>query len=357
MRRRDRRTLARVVVPYLGFSVAWILLSDHVVRLLAPEPDLVSSLQSIKGLFFVTVSAGLIFLLLRRELQALAEERRTRHEAEARRARAERDLAVSDAEHRVRTEALTTENQQLEEARKRAESADRMKSVFLATMSHELRTPLNSIIGFSGILLQGIPGPLNDEQRKQLGMVQSSARHLLALITDVLDISKIEAGQLEVECKPFDLPDAIRNVVASVDTLAQHKGLRLTVTVHDEVGVVHSDNRRFQQVLLNLLGNAIKFTDTGGVDLLVRPDGPDDILAIVSDTGIGIPEEHLENIFLPFTQVADGTNKKYEGTGLGLSISHRLVERMGGRMWVTSDVGSGSTFCFTVPVSGPRRGS
>ncbi len=354
---RDHVSLARVIVPYLVFSVAWILLSDHVVNISAPSPDVVASLQSAKGLFFVTASAAVIFLLLRRELQALAEERRTRQEAELRRAQAERDLAVSEAEHRVRTEALTTENQQLEDAKRRAESADRMKSVFLATMSHELRTPLNSIIGFSGILLQGIPGPLNDEQRKQLGMVQSSARHLLALITDVLDISKIEAGQLEVECKPFDVPDAVRAVVSSLNAQAHQKGLRMTVTVHDEVNVVHGDNRRFQQVLLNLLGNAIKFTDAGGVDLVVCKEGPDDLLAVVTDTGIGIPEEHLESIFLPFTQVADGTNKKYEGTGLGLSISRRLVERMGGRMWATSDVGSGSTFRFTVPVSGPRRGS
>jgi PAS domain S-box-containing protein len=246
--------------------------------------------------------------------------------------------------------------EELQVSKERAESADRLKSAFLATMSHELRTPLNSIIGFTGILLQGLTGSLVPEQEKQLGMVQGSARHLLDLINDVLDISKIEAGQLDVSLQPFEIRSVIDKVVGVVRPLAEKKGLDLTCEVDQDVGVITSDQRRVEQILINLLNNAIKFTDQGRVSLACvigeqAQSSNDRALRItVQDTGIGIKPEKVGQLFEPFRQIETGLNRQYEGTGLGLSISKRLVEMLGGRIWVESEYGAGSTFGFTLPV-------
>ena len=174
------------------------------------------------------------------------------------------DLQRYAAELERRVDERTAE---LAVARDRAEAADRLKSAFLASMSHELRTPLNSIIGFTGIILQGLAGPLNPEQNKQLEMVRGSARHLLALINDVLDISKVEAGQLEVTCEPFDLRASIEKAAAGVKLLAEKKALDLQVELAPEIGAWTSDQRRVEQILINLLNNAIKFTEHGQVTL------------------------------------------------------------------------------------------
>jgi PAS domain S-box-containing protein len=267
-------------------------------------------------------------------------------------------------------EALRRLNSELEErvaertaelavARDRAEAADRLKSAFLATMSHELRTPLNSIIGFTGIILQGLAGPLNVEQTKQLAMVRSSARHLLSLINDVLDISKIEAGQLEIMATPFDLRESVAKMTGLVQPLAQKKNLALHVSVTPAIAIVVADQRRIEQVLLNLLNNAVKFTERGevGVSAEVTPPTGGDPAAgscstlrlVVRDTGIGIKAEDIKNLFQPFRQIDSGITRQHEGTGLGLAICRRLVALMKGEIRVESEWGRGSTFTVTIP--------
>ncbi len=236
-------------------------------------------------------------------------------------------------------------------AKDRAEEADRLKSAFLATMSHELRTPLNSIIGFTGILLQGLVGPLNDEQQKQLNMVKESSRHLLDLINDVLDISKIEAGQLEIDSKPFDIREAVRKTVEKVTPMAEKKGLTLVTKLSADLGQVTSDRRRVEQVLINLVNNAVKFTEEGEVQVECVVRG-DQVVTHVRDTGIGIRPEDRELLFEAFQQIDMGLNRRHEGTGLGLSICKKLMYLLGGEIRAESPgPGKGSDFSFTLPMN------
>ena len=246
---------------------------------------------------------------------------------------------------------VTERTAELAAAKDRAEEADRLKSTFLATMSHELRTPLNSIIGFTGIILQELAGPINAEQRKQLEMVRESSRHLLALINDVLDISKIEAGQLEVRIEPFDLRALIEKVVGIVKPMADKKGLAIRVELAPEIDAFASDERRVEQILFNLLNNAIKFTDHGGVTLSAG-SLPDALRISVADTGVGIQPENLGKLFQPFHQIDSGLTRQYEGTGLGLAICRRLADLLGGEIHATSEWGKGSVFSFTLPMKG-----
>ncbi|HEX2453732.1 MAG TPA: PAS domain-containing protein [Vicinamibacterales bacterium] len=239
--------------------------------------------------------------------------------------------------------------QELEAAMREAQGADRLKSSFLATMSHELRTPLNSIIGFTGVLLKGLAGPLNEEQQKQLGMARESANRLLALINDVLDISRIEAGQVEIVKAPFDIRAAIESVMRSVTPQSSKKGLALVAAVDSSVGVVVSDRRRVEQILLNLLNNGVKFTEQGEVRLECRKQGRF-LETTVRDTGIGIRSEHMDRLFKPFQQVDTGLDRRHEGTGLGLSICANLVRLLGGDIRARSESGVGSAFTFTIPL-------
>ncbi len=263
---------------------------------------------------------------------------------------AETQLLELNATLEQKVAARTAE---LEAALDRAESADRLKSAFLATMSHELRTPLNSIIGFTGIVLQELAGPLTPEQSKQLGMVRGSARHLLDLINDVLDLSKIEAGQLHVRTEPFDLSRTIARAVESVRPFAATRGLDLRVSAPDDAIGMISDERRIEQILLNVLNNALKFTDQGHVALAVDP-GPETVTLRVTDTGIGIKPEDLRGLFQPFQQVETGLDRQHDGTGLGLAICRRLAGLLGGEISATSEWGRGSVFTITLPRARPE---
>jgi len=256
-----------------------------------------------------------------------------------------RELQQANREMGQRVIERTAE---LAAAMEKAQAADRIKSAFLATMSHELRTPLNSIIGFTGIMLQELAGPLNAEQRKQMTMVQNSSRHLLALINDVLDISKIEAGQLELSLTTFELRPSIEKMVSLVSPMAEKKGIDLKLEIADDIGTANTDQRRLEQVILNLLNNAVKFTEKGYVRIICRTED-DHYLLTVSDTGIGMHPEELSDIFQPFHQIDTGLSRKHEGTGLGLSICKKLSDLMGGTIAVESRWGQGSTFTVRFP--------
>jgi len=252
---------------------------------------------------------------------------------------------------------------ELQAALVRAEGADRTKSMFLATMSHELRTPLNSIIGFTGIILQGLAGPLTTEQTKQLTMVRGSARQLLELINDVLDLSKIEAGQLEIRHDSFDLRVSLERVSAVIQPLAAKKGLSLTLAADPGLTWIVSDRRRVEQILLNLLHNAVKFTERGGVTLttgIVAPEavsvdgfGSPAMRLSVTDSGIGISAENLVTLFQPFRQIDSGLSRRHEGTGLGLAICRHLATLLGGKISAVSDGSTGTSFTVILPLVKP----
>jgi signal transduction histidine kinase len=237
---------------------------------------------------------------------------------------------------------------EIEAKSRELEAASRHKSEFLANMSHELRTPLNAIIGFSEVLSERMFGDLNEKQEEYLRDIHESGQHLLSLINDILDLSKIEAGRMELELTDFDLPTAIENALTLVRERAGRRGIALHQAVDQGLGQMRGDERKIKQVLLNLLSNAIKFTPEGGrVD--VRADLVDGLAKIsVTDTGVGIAPEDQEAVFEEFRQVGTA-DKKAEGTGLGLTLCRKFIELHGGRIWVKSQVGAGSTFTFTLP--------
>ena len=239
---------------------------------------------------------------------------------------------------------------EIEDKSRQLEIASQHKSEFLANMSHELRTPLNAIIGFSEVLSERMFGDINEKQAEYISDILQSGQHLLSLINDILDLSKIEAGRMELELSDFDLPSSIENTLTLVRERAVRRGIELGHTVDEHLGMVRADERRVKQVLLNLLSNALKFTPEGGridVRAAVR-DGMAEIS--VADTGVGISPEDQELVFEEFRQVGTAA-KKVEGTGLGLAISRKFIEVHGGRIWVESQVGKGSTFAFTLPLS------
>jgi signal transduction histidine kinase/putative methionine-R-sulfoxide reductase with GAF domain len=238
---------------------------------------------------------------------------------------------------------------EIEDKSRQLEAASRHKSEFLANMSHELRTPLNAIIGFSEVLTERMFGELNEKQDEYLKDIYASGQHLLSLINDILDLSKIEAGRMELEPADFDLPGAIDNALTLVRERAGRRGIMLGRTIDGRLGTVRGDERKVKQVLLNLLSNALKFTPEGGrVDVRAALD--DDLVEVsVADTGVGIAPGDQEAVFEEFRQVGT-VDKKVGGTGLGLALSRKFVALHGGRIWVQSEVGRGSTFTFTLPL-------
>jgi signal transduction histidine kinase len=237
-------------------------------------------------------------------------------------------------------------------AKERAERADTVKSSFLSMMSHELRTPLNSILGFTDVILQRFSGPLTPEQERQLGIVRDSSMHLLALINDVLDISRIEAGQLRLEIGPMDLPDLLRRRTQAFEAQAWAKGLALECRIADGVGVIRSDAKRIAQIVTNLLSNAVKFTEQGRVTLDARATGHG-VEIEVSDSGHGIAADELPLLFTAFEQLATTRRGNKDGTGLGLAISRHLARALGGDIRVASTLGKGSQFTVHLPLAAP----
>lgn len=238
------------------------------------------------------------------------------------------------------------------ETAERLREVDRLKSQFLANMSHELRTPLNSIIGFSRVVLKGIDGPITERQRQDLEAIYNSGQHLLGLINDILDVSKIEAGKMELDFERVDLEEIVSGVTSTAVALVKGKPIDLQQSLPADLPVIIADERRVRQVLLNLVSNAAKFTEEGFIRIEAEVDGGEVIIS-VRDTGPGIAEEKVEEIFEPFTQVDASTTREHGGTGLGLTISHSFVQLHGGQMGVETELGEGSTFYFTLPIEGP----
>lgn len=259
------------------------------------------------------------------------------------------ELNTEVAERKQAQEAVRKYAQRLEQANIRLQEMDRLKSVFLASMSHELRTPLNSIIGFSSIILQGMTGKINTDQKKQLTHVKKNADHLLSLINDLLDISKIEAGKVELSLKEFNLGDVVREVVEPLAPAASENGLELMTQVPEGI-TLFSDIRRIKQVLINFVSNAIKFTDQGSVKIAARVQSDNNLEICVFDTGAGIKKEDMTKLFLPFQQVNMSLTKKHKGTGLGLYLTKKIAGLLGGDVSARSEYGRGSEFIFTMPL-------
>jgi signal transduction histidine kinase/CheY-like chemotaxis protein len=242
---------------------------------------------------------------------------------------------------------------ELQAANQLLQELDKLKSQFLANMSHELRTPLNSIIGFSRVILKGIDGPVTELQKQDLSSIYSSGQHLLGLINDILDHSKIEAGKMEMTPEPVQVAELIRGVMSTAVGLTKDKEIELIQKVPDDLPPVWADPFRLRQVLLNLVANAAKFTDRGSIKVQAAYD-PQAVFIQVMDTGQGISRSDTKKLFRPFSQVDASSTRKVGGTGLGLAISAQLVELQGGRIWVESELDEGSTFSIAMPRVNPQ---
>lgn len=239
---------------------------------------------------------------------------------------------------------------QLRQANIALEQANRLKSEFLATMSHELRTPLNAIIGFAEVLKDDVIGPLNKEQKECLDDIHSSGQHLLSMINNILDFSKIEAGKFELTYEEFSFEEVIGEVLNAVFEFANKKGIRMQTQFHPDIPLIIADKVKFKQIMFNLLSNAIKFTPENGKVTIYAKLAEQYIQIEVIDTGIGIKSEDIDKLFKPFLQLDGSYSRRYEGTGLGLILTKHLVELQGGKIWVESEYGKGSTFTFTLPI-------
>src|SRR5580692_4910905 len=254
-----------------------------------------------------------------------------------------------------RTRDLEAAREELEARSRRNEEVDRLKNAFIANMSHEIRTPLNSVLALTELLRDGVAGALTVDQRKYLQVIERNGRGLLHLINDVLDLSRIEAGHLEMDTEDVDLAPQIEAVAEALAPLATARNLDLTVRLPSELPAARGDPDRFRQILTNLIGNAIKFTESGGQVMVGAEAHPETIVVVVTDTGVGIPDRHRDKIFEEFYQVDQTLVRRQGGTGLGLAIARRLARLMGGDITVESVVSRGSRFSITLPrASGAR---
>ncbi len=338
------QTRKNIVLVGVAFALAGAALSAAISRhLVRPIHDLVRGAQSVaSGDLDVTIPVR-----SRDELGGLAVAFNSMA-ASLRENKAALQRYAEELEGKIeaRTHELRSTNQRLEEA-------SRHKSQFLANMSHELRTPLNAIIGYTSLILSNIYGEVPDKVREPLDRVRLSSRQLLGLINDVLDLAKIEAGRLTLSVADFSIKQVVESVMTAMEPLAAEKKLPLKASVPAELPAARGDARRINQVLLNLVGNAIKFTDTGEVGVGVSQDGRE-FLICVSDTGPGIAPSDQGRIFEEFQQAGNSDAPPKGGTGLGLSIATKIVEAHGGRMGVESSPGKGSTFWFTLPIRAER---
>ena len=332
----NRRSLVLTSV-FAVTAVALALLSGFVISwsLILPVRDAQGFLDQVAAGNF----GGRISVPNRDEFGVLAD--RMNHMSE--------ELQRFDKEQRHAAAELVRLNDQLAQSSK-------AKSEFLANMSHELRTPMNAILGFTEMLLDGLYGGVPDLLREPLTDIQVNGRHLLRLINDVLDLSKIEAGRMELALSEYSVREVVDIVHVSLRSLAAEKGLEFATSVPDDLPVAYGDNNRLTQCLMNLAGNAIKFTKEGRVEIGVELAG-DELIYRVSDTGMGIPKDELDNVFGEFRQIDATVTREFGGTGLGLSITKRFVEMHGGRIWIESEVGKGCTFFFAVPIRTKGKGT
>jgi len=266
--------------------------------------------------------------------------------------------ASEQLEEKVReaTAELVRRNELLQRQHLELEQASQLKSQFLANMSHEFRTPLNAILGYTHMLLQGVAGELMSPVKRQLQRIDSNGRHLLSIINDILDISRIEAGKMPLHLEEFEMPALISELLAEVEPLTQKSRLQTVTEVHLPVSAVYSDRQKVKQIVLNLLTNAIKFTPQGQVKVTVGADEERRELRIsVQDTGIGIAPHDYEKVFEDFRQADNSVTREYGGAGLGLAICRRLAKMLEGRIELQSQVGAGSTFTLVIPRRGKRR--
>jgi signal transduction histidine kinase len=346
---------AQIAAAYFTLAVIYIYFSDRLVESAIHDPHLVSVAQTYKGIVFVTISSLIIFFLVWK-----------------RQVKNDRFLIELETKVKERTSKL-------EDAMLLAESANKAKSEFLSNMSHELRTPLNAIIGFSEALLSGIYGPVDAKHSDHLKSILLSGERLLNLINDILDLSKIESGFMNLEYRKFSLKVLIQSSAGMFREKALMHNIKVEYRVQDGLDAIVADERKLKQILFGLLSNAIKFTPAGGsvyvtAQRVQRPVSADkefadtlktaglestehplegDLLEIaVRDTGIGIATEDIPKLFQPFLQLESSYQKRYNGTGLGLSLTKRLVELHGGNIRVESEKGKGSAFIFSIPLRG-----